>query len=399
MPNFASLQELLSLLHTERKLINALFERRNSSLAEQSDALSEWVNNDSDRIQRLIQGGILVQRGRSLQLDDRLLSFVETFLGVDQEIGIAQLQEDWEHLQNAISYYKVSRQALSQQTYLQQIKRSLQRIDHTLGRLMPTLSRNVKHVHQTEAKQLIKQKKLKNYQEKGKQLEAFVHQLHTFINQEAFFNILMDHELEILVYDLLDHIRQVRIYLTDIQQQIMQYLGRLSQSSALYEKVQRLKYLKDQFELREKSNIQELLQKEDTMLFQQKWTTNLPLSLSFFETDAASPILRKVAHKLGYSPYKRAELAEKIDEGYLQEETEQSYLPDLPTLHSLFLTSGEDLFSFLMEVDMISELPFSDKVRIFCLFISQYEGDLLIQDEFGEWEGIEYVKVSAKTNP
>ncbi|MEM7372661.1 MAG: hypothetical protein AAF587_28830 [Bacteroidota bacterium] len=398
MPGFASLQELLSLLNSERKLISALFEKRNSRISENHEGLLALVNDDPDRIHRLIQRDILVRSGRFLELDERLLEFFETFLEVDQEVSVAYVHDTLDQLKKAISYYEDATSSVSKQPYLHQVKRLLRRIDKTLIRNMIALSRNVKHVYQTESNYTIKRKKLEDYREKRDGLETLIQQLKHLIEHEPFFKILIDPELESISFDLLDHLRQVRTSLLEIQQQIILYLSRIRHQSALYEKLQQLKYLKDQFEIREKTNINQVLMREDALLFDQKLSFNLPVALSFFETDEALPIVQKVARKHGQHTRPTTNLAEKIEAEYLEEENQQSTSPDLQAIRNLFLTNRLDLFQFLMKHDIVSELPMDEKIRIFCQLISLYEKDLIVQDTYGVWEGIEYVTILPKTN-
>src|ERR1700709_264633 len=97
MNHFLSIKELLNTLSRENKLLTEMFEQRKSLSYKYEDAL-ELVENDEDRIERLIEKTVLRQNGAFLEVDDQFLQFFEHILEVNEEINTSYINENIEQV-------------------------------------------------------------------------------------------------------------------------------------------------------------------------------------------------------------------------------------------------------------------------------------------------------------
>jgi hypothetical protein len=82
-----------------------------------------------------------------------------------------------------------------------------------------------------------------------------------------FFTLATDDELVRIKWELRENFRDSRHRLIEIQQQVIEYLNQVKRQSQVLEKLRKVKYLKDHFELKQKSDIEALLQGKNDLLF------------------------------------------------------------------------------------------------------------------------------------
>jgi hypothetical protein len=161
----------------------------------------------------------------------------------------------------------------------------------------------------------------------------------------------------------------------------------------LVEKIKQVKYLKDQFELKAKTNIVEVLQQANAVNFESKPTYPLRLSLDYLQTDEARNSLEKVAVKQKQGRRNALPVAEGISDAYLQTETEEEVFINLQAMRNGFAASGKNLFQFVMEYNYPREVPYDEKITVFCQMVSMYETEFKVADDYGKQEMIEYAMV------
>lgn len=98
MKVFSNLTELLSRLHTERKLLHELFQARQKYNFRYEDAL-EFVNNERN-LRLLIDYGIVRQEGEMLELEEIYQHFFEEILRLNENITSSTVEENLKQLKN-----------------------------------------------------------------------------------------------------------------------------------------------------------------------------------------------------------------------------------------------------------------------------------------------------------
>ena len=89
-------------------------------------------------------------------------------------------------------------------------------------------------------------------------------------------------------------------------------------------------------------------------------------------------------------------LAPALDLELLSEGVQAAVQINLEEVRSGFVASGNDLFSFVTRYPYEQEIPFDEKVTIFCQLISLYENEFLITEQFEVIQEVEYALVYPK---
>lgn len=161
----------------------------------------------------------------------------------------------------------------------------------------------------------------------------------------------------------------------------------------------------DQFELRTKSNLAEVMENDHSVLVEGNPPSSFKLSIPYLNSDEARPVILKVRKNLQYKEIIRSNEAgafseedmtttamyeEIIDFG----ETLESYL-QLQAQRQWNDTEAqpEDLFTFLMRHTFKREVSEQERTTLFCQLVSLYENRFRITDEFGLYKNYEYVKI------
>ncbi|MEM6347371.1 MAG: hypothetical protein AAF927_26005 [Bacteroidota bacterium] len=95
--------QMLYLLHAERRLLDQVFKKRNHSLGLSWEAAMPWVQDDPDRINRLIDQKILISETDNLRLSSIIQTFWEQWEA--EEISLyswAELVADWQSFEAEI---------------------------------------------------------------------------------------------------------------------------------------------------------------------------------------------------------------------------------------------------------------------------------------------------------
>ncbi|MEL7531811.1 MAG: hypothetical protein AAFN10_10910 [Bacteroidota bacterium] len=89
--------QMLYLLHAERRLLDQVYKKRNHSLGLSWEAALPWVQDDPDRIHRLLSQKILKSEADNLRLSSIIQSFWEQWEAETVSLySWAELEADWQ---------------------------------------------------------------------------------------------------------------------------------------------------------------------------------------------------------------------------------------------------------------------------------------------------------------
>ncbi len=396
MLHFNNIKELLNLLARTKDLLAEMFEKR-KSFAYKYDMALEFA--EEDVIETLINKGVLRQNGAFIELDEQYLGFFEQVLEVNEEINTAYIQENIGQVKQYINYYLQESNEHRKYGYLKNIKSALRKIGRITLRNVIDLNRNIENAFKSEPNYKIKITRLENFDQKRRDIQLLVDQADRMITgeeEQTFFKTAMDDELKHITAQLRIKLTEVRHNLIETQKQVIEYLNQVKFQSRLVEKIKQVKYLKDQFELKAKTNLTELLQQNNAVAFESKPAYPLRLSLEYLQSDEARNSLEKTAHKLKLGRRNALPVAEGISDAYLQTETEEEVFINLQAMRNGFAASGKNLFQFVMEYNYPREVAFDEKLTVFCQMVSMYELEFKVDDDYGKADSIEYAMVYPK---
>jgi hypothetical protein len=394
---FNSIKDLISTLYKEREIMDFLFSKRKNSV--KYDNLLEFVNFEEEKLTSLIEKNILVQFGSTVDLNQDILDFLEKFTDSIEEINYEYTSGLIRILKENIQNWELEKRPNKQNEYLLKIKRNIGNVGKDVLRNVTTLRGSVEDVFATEKVFSIKKNKLQEYDNKRKNLDDLLEQIDAFFREstwEYFIKMVQDDELNQIILKLDRDIIIARQNLIDITQKILDFINRIRQDSQLFKHIQKIKLLKDQLLLAEKSNFIDVISKDYSLHFQNEIRFSTPLSLDYIQSEDAYNILLRISYKLKKSINIDEKSSGIIRNEFLNGKDKNHYVVDTNKLKENFLSRGGDLFDFINSYNFEKELSFEEKVTLFCKLASQFRDDFSISDNYSKTENIEYALITPK---
>lgn len=394
---FNSIKDLISTLYREREIIDFLFSKRKNSVKYEN--LLEFINFEEEKLVSLIEKNILIQFGNTIDLNQDILDFLEKFTDSIEEINYEYTSGLIRILKENIQSWELEKKPTKQNEYLLKIKRNIGNVGKDLLRNVSTLRGSVEDVFATEKVFSIKKKKLQEYDNKRKSLDELLEQIDAFFREsmwEYFIKMVQDDELNQIILRLDRDIIVARQNLIDITQKILDFLNRIRQDSLVFKHIQKIKLLKDQLLLSDKSTFIDVISKDNSLQFQNEIRFSTPLSLEHIQSEESYETLLRISSKLK----KHLSIDEKssgvIRNEFLNGKDKNHYVVDSNKLKENFLSRGGDLFEFINNYHFEKELSFDEKVTLFCKLASQFRNEFYISDSYIKIKNVEYALITPK---
>lgn len=398
--HFHSLEELIRALDRERKLLYALFQDR-KRLSFRYNLAKELATKKDESLEFLRRFGIIHENGDFVELEDVYLKFFEEVLEVNEEINVASVKESIGSLNAAIDYYQSEKSATRKWGYLKDVKRILRNIALTTLRNVIDLKRNIDNTYKNEPTFVVKKKKLVHLDEKRKDIAALINECEKVIDekQATFFLMAMDVELKDTVTDVKLQLKEVYHNLLELDRQIINYLNLIEYQNRLFEKVQKLKYLRDQMLLETNTDIKAKMDARNPVWMEPRPRYTLKVSLSMLRTtDTGLKILQDVAKGKSNDRLRKGNLAEPLTKEELTEQQKVLQTVDVSEVKTAFMASGDNLFHFVMNYSGYrKQMADEEKLVLFCQIAAQYHDELVISEEYGRHGNIEFPFIYPKT--
>ena len=403
---FRSIHEIINTVAAARGLLTEMFEKRKILSFRYSDALA-LLKDDENRLKLLIEKEVIHQNGNFVELDARFMDFFELLLEANEEINTAVIDENIEYLHELMDYYLKERIATRKASYVRNIKITFQKIARTTIRNIMNLQTSIDNAFKHEPTYQIKIAKLENLDKKRINIQQLIDMTENLILHEErqFFQQATDDELNRILLELRRELQLSAHSLIRAQQDIINYLNQIKSQVILVEKIRRVKYLQDQFELRAKSNLAEVLEREHSILLEGTAPSSFKLSINYLNTDEARPIILKVMKNLQHRETIRSNEAGAFSDEDLAsqsmyqetislEETVGNYIQaQTEAMWKDATAQPEDLFSLLMRYPFRQEVSEEERTTLFCQIVSLYESQFRISEEFGIYKNYEYARI------
>lgn len=403
---FRSIHEIINTVAAARGLLTEMFEKRKILSFRYSDALA-LLKDDENRLKLLIEKEVIHQNGNFVELDARFMDFFELLLEANEEINTAVIDENIEYLHELMDYYLKERIATRKASYVRNIKITFQKIARTTIRNIMNLQTSIDNAFKHEPTYQIKIAKLENLDKKRINIQQLIDTTENLILHEErqFFQQATDDELNRILLELRRELQLSAHSLIRAQQDIINYLNQIKSQVILVEKIRRVKYLQDQFELRAKSNLSEVLEREHSILLEGTAPSSFKLSINYLNTNEARPIILKVMKNLQHRETIRSNEAGAFSDEDLAsqsmyqetislEETVGNYIQaQTEAMWKDATAQPEDLFSFLMRYPFRQEVSEEERTTLFCQIVSLYESQFRISEEFGIYKNYEYARI------
>ena len=394
LSHFRSLDELIRALERERRLIYALFQDR-KRLSFRYELARELASKKDESIEFLRRFGVIRDNSDFLELEDVYLRFFEEVLEVNEEINVASVKESIDNLNNAIDYYRSENNPDRKYGYLRDVKRMLRNIALTTLRNVIDLKRNIDNTYKNEPTFAIKKKKLVHLDEKRRDIAALINECERLIEvkQSNFFmEEVMDVQLKDIVTDVKLQLREVYHNLLELDRQIINYLNLIEYQNRLLQKVQKLKYLRDQMLLETNTDIKEKLINSNPVWMEPRPRYSLKVSRSMLRnSEEGLKVLQDFSKGKANTRLRKGNLADALTPEDLIEQQHVCQMVDIDEVKNAFMASGDNLFHFVMNYSGYHiKMDYEAKLVLYCQIASQYLDELTINDECREDGSIEY---------
>ena len=349
MRTFRSIDELVRTLDRERELLREMFHKR-TSLSFKYDFAVELTDYKEERVQSLINHGVIRSSGDFLEMEDIYLKFFEEVLQVNEEVNVAYIQGHLSKLNEQIEYYLKENNERRRYNYHNDVRRTLKNIVLTTVRNVIDLKRNLDSTYKNEPNYQIKKVKLQRLGEKLKNIIQLINKCENAIDKDQllFFRKAMD-------------------------------------------------ALKEQFLLEENTNIKQVLAERNHVWMEPQPSYRIKLSIDYLRnSDEALTLIKKLATKLKRRDDKSRDVAEAIPTEYLEGKAEVIDQVNLREVYNSFVASGEHLFAFVMNYAYKNAVSTEDKLVFFCQIASEYAEDLNFSDRYECKGQVEYPLVFPK---
>lgn len=393
---FRTLEDLVNCLSKERKLLRDVFGDRKTHVYTM-DLAMELVEHRRERIQYLIDYGVIHESGNFLELEDIYLKFFEEVLDVNEEINIASVKECIDSLKENITYYLKETNEKRKYQYLYNIRKKLRDTGLRTLKNVIDLKRNVDIAYKQEPNYDIKKQRLKNLDEKKTNIETLIKECEKLIDTDnAFFSLTSDPHMARTIADVRNDFNDAYYNLLSIEKQIIEYIHLIEQQNLLFKKIRRLKYLRDQLTIKENTNILHVLSDKSPLWMENRQYNKMRLSIDVLQSsDDMAAIIRRVG-KMQHVIRKSRIPAPPLTEDDITENTSTLAEINPQEVWNAFKAGSNDLFSFILSYDYKQERTIDQHAVLFCQLAVQHPEECNITEQYATYRTLEYPLIYAK---
>lgn len=396
LTHFRTIKELTKTLSREQRLLGEMFEKRKLMKFPLGLAL-DLVGSNEARLRKLLDYGVLVRSGNTVEIESDYLNFFEEVLNVNEEISVLSVQECINTLKEYIGYFLQEANANRRAGYQDSVRQLLKKTGFRTLRNVVDLKRNMDNAYKQEPNYVIKKKKLQNLDEKSHSIRAMIRECEKLMdNEHAFFIMANDPHMAKTCSDVKHDFVEAYHALMEIDRQIIVYINQIDLQNKLYKKIRKLKYLQDQLLIKTDTNLVQVLEERNPLWMESRQYSKTRLSLEMLrENDQIVQMLRRIAERNGIRKTARTE-ADPLTLEELQEHVLQLKEVNPAEVWNAFLASSYHLFEFILRYDYKSQRGIEDHVALFCQLVILHLDECKMTGKYANYQDIEYPIIYAK---
>ena len=396
LTHFRSIEELTKTLSREQRLLSEMFEKRKLMKFPLGLAI-DLVGGSEQRLRKLVDYGVLVEVGNTVEIGSEYLNFFEEVLNVNEEISVLSVKECINTLKENIGYYLQETNAHRKTGYQDNVRQILKKAGFRTLKNVVDLKRNMDNAYKQEPNYVIKKKKLQNLDEKSHSIREMIRECEKLMDSEhAFFSMANDPHMAKTCSDVKHDFVEAYHALMEIDRQIISYINQIEQQNRLYIKIRKLKYLQDQLLIKTDTNIERVLEGRSPLWMESRQYSKIRLSLEMLrENDQMVKVLRRIAERNGMQKTARTE-ADPLTEEDLQEHIQPLKEVDSAEVWNAFLASSYNLFDFILRYDYKVKRSIEEHATLFCQLAILHPDECRITGEYATYQNIEYPIIYAK---
>ena len=396
LTHFRSIEELTKTLSREQRLLSEMFEKRKLMKFPVGLAI-DLVGGNETRLRKLVDYGVLVESGNTVEIESDYLNFFEEVLNVNEEISVLSEQECINTLKENIGYFLQETNPNRKAGYQDNVRQLLKKTGFRTLKNVVDLKRNMDNTYKQEPNYIIKKKKLQNLDEKSHSIRAMIRECEKLMdNEHAFFIMANDPHMAKTCSDVKHDFVEAYHALMEIDRQIIFYINQIDQQNQLYKKIRKLKYLQDLLLIKTETNLVQVLEERNPLWMESRQYNKVRLSLEMLrEDEQVVKLLRRIAERNGIQKTSRTE-AGPLTEEDLQEHIQQVKEVNSAEVWNAFLASSYDLFEFILRYDYKEKRSIEDYAALFCQLVILHPDECRMTGEYAIYQDIEYPIIYAK---
>lgn len=396
LTHFRSIEELTKTLSREQGLLSEMFEKRKLMKFPVGLAI-DLVGGNETRLRKLVDYGVLVEAGNTVEIESDYLNFFEEVLNVNEEISVLSVQECINTLKEYIGYFLQETNINRKAGYQDSVRQLLKKTGFRTLKNVVDLKRNMDNAYKQEPNYIIKKKKLENLDEKSHSIRAMIRECEKLMdNEHAFFIMANDPHMAKTCSDVKHDFVEAYHALMEIDRQIISYINQIDQQNKLYKKIRRLKYLQDQLLIKSGTNIKNMLEERNPLWMESRQYNKIRLSLEMLrEDELVVKILRRIAERNGIHKTAKTE-ADPLTEEKLQNHARLLKDVDSAEVWNSFLASSYNLFEFILRYDYKVKRNIEEHVTLFCQLVILHPDECRMTGKYAIYQDIEYPIIYAK---
>ncbi len=396
LTHFRSIEELTKTLSREQGLLSEMFEKRKLMKFPVGLAI-DLVGGNETRLRKLVDYGVLVETGNTVEIESDYLNFFEEVLNVNEEISVLSVQECINTLKEYIGYFLQETNINRKAGYQDSVRQLLKKTGFRTLKNVVDLKRNMDNAYKQEPNYIIKKKKLENLDEKSHSIRAMIRECEKLMdNEHAFFIMANDPHMAKTCSDVKHDFVEAYHALMEIDRQIISYINQIDQQNKLYKKIRRLKYLQDQLLIKSGTNIKNVLEERNPLWMESRQYNKIRLSLEMLrEDELVVKILRRIAERNGIHKTAKTE-ADPLTEEELQNHVRLLKDVDSAEVWNSFLASSYNLFEFILRYDYKVKRNIEEHVTLFCQLVILHPDECRMTGKYAIYQDIEYPIIYAK---
>jgi len=374
-----NIEKLFQNLNRHKALLIYLFEHRDRVVY-----VSEVEELSYENSLEVLENFELIElNNEKLFLDSRVVSFLEEYIDGSDTIeisGIFEKIESIKHKLEILSEYKHKYKEI-----IPKIRRELKKIDATLFQNLDKLRVHIDRVYKSIDTFSLKLKELEYYKTRLKEYQNALDGFENFLKLHTpMMKSYYDHDLNTLLESIYENKISLSRSLIPLTQDVIEYINQAQKQSIFIEKILKLKELKDNYELKNATNIEEKV--EEFTLRQESLRIGSKLHRDLLYSETFYPTLHKISSKAKIKTHK----ADKIE--FVAKERKQDFI-SVAEIHLAFGSSKSSLMEFLLDYNKLKEKDMSEISTIYCKMILLYEDEYKISSEFFEYKNQKFAKV------
>ena len=279
LTHFRTIEELTKTLAREQTLLSEMFEKRKLLKFPRGLAI-DLVGGNETRLKRLVDYGVLVETGNTVEIESDYLNFFEEVLNVNEEISVLSVQECINTLKEHIGYFLQENNVNRKAGYQDSVRQLLKKTGFRTLKNVVDLKRNMDNAYKQEPTYNIKKQRLKNLDEKSHSIRAMIKECEKLMDTEqAFFIMANDPHMAKTCSDVRHDFVEAYHALMEIDRQIIVYINQIDLQNQLYKKIRKLKYLQDQLLIKTDTNIVQVLEDTNPLWMEGRQHSKIRLSL------------------------------------------------------------------------------------------------------------------------